>query len=84
MYRFFVLGKNYYTNSLKMMTLYFTTLPVSFHDFMSLYGFFVMLIIANQLISGTMLAFSLVPESMMVPLVRDEEDSEDLYTDDFF
>jgi hypothetical protein len=31
-----------------------------------------------------MLAFSLVPEPMIVPLVRDEEDVEDLYTDDFF
>ncbi len=31
-----------------------------------------------------MLAFSLVPEPMIVPLVRDEEDIEDLYTDDFF
>jgi hypothetical protein len=51
---------------------------------MSLFGFFIFLIIANQLISGTMLAFSLVPEPMMIPLVRDEEDSEDLYTDDFF
>jgi len=31
-----------------------------------------------------MLSFSLVPEPMMVPIVRDEEDLEDLYTDDFF
>ena len=31
-----------------------------------------------------MLAFSLVPEPMIVPIVRDEEDTEDLYTDDFF
>lgn len=31
-----------------------------------------------------MLSFSLVPEAMMVPLVRDEEDVEDLYIDDFF
>jgi hypothetical protein len=67
-----------------MLALYFSALPVSFHDFMSLYGFFVILIIVNQLVSGTMLAFSLVPEPMMVPLVRDEEDSEDLYIDDFF
>jgi hypothetical protein len=51
---------------------------------MSLYGFFIILVITNQLISGTMLAFSLVPEPMMVPLVRDEEDSEDIYIDDFF
>jgi hypothetical protein len=51
---------------------------------MSLFGFFTFLTIANQLISGTMLAFSLVTESMMIPLVRDEEDVEDIYTDDFF
>jgi hypothetical protein len=44
----------------------------------------VFLIIANQLVSGTMLAFSLIPEPMMIPLVRDEEDLEDLYIDDFF
>jgi hypothetical protein len=31
-----------------------------------------------------MVSFSLIPEPMMVPLVRDEEDLEDLYTDDFF
>jgi hypothetical protein len=38
----------------------------------------------SQLFSGTMLSFSLVPESMMVPVVRDEEDLENLYLDDFF
>jgi len=31
-----------------------------------------------------MLSFSLIPEPMLVPIVRDEEDLEDLYTDDFF
>lgn len=31
-----------------------------------------------------MLSFSLVPEAMMIPMVRDEEDLEDLYIDDFF
>jgi hypothetical protein len=31
-----------------------------------------------------MLAFSLVPESMYVPLSREEEDAENIYTDDFF
>jgi hypothetical protein len=42
------------------------------------------LTIANQLISGVMLSFSLVPEPMIIPLVREEEDLEDLYIDDFF
>jgi hypothetical protein len=31
-----------------------------------------------------MLSFSLIPEPMIVPIVRDEEDLEDLYIDDFF
>jgi len=31
-----------------------------------------------------MLSFSLIPEPMLIPIVRDEEDLEDLYTDDFF
>jgi hypothetical protein len=31
-----------------------------------------------------MLAFSYVTEPMIVPMVREEEDVEDLYTDDFF
>lgn len=31
-----------------------------------------------------MLAFSLIPEAMMIPIVREEEDLEDLYIDDFF
>lgn len=63
---------------------YFATLTVSFHDIHSLFGFFILLVVFSQLISGTMLSFSLVPEAMMVPIVRDEEDIEDLYTDDFF
>ena len=83
-YKFFAGSRSYYTNTIKMLILYFTTLSVSFHGLMTLFGFFTFLIIANQLISGIMLAFSLVPEPMMVPLVRDEEDSEDLYIDDFF
>ena len=31
-----------------------------------------------------MLSFSYIPEPMFVPLVRNEEDIEDLYIDDFF
>jgi hypothetical protein len=31
-----------------------------------------------------MVSFSLIPEPMLIPMVRDEEDLEDLYTDDFF
>lgn len=80
----FMLSSRYFKLSFNSIVAYFVTLTVSFHDYMSLFGFFTFLIIANQLVSGTMLAFSLVPEPMMVPLVRDEEDLEDLYIDDFF
>jgi hypothetical protein len=59
-------------------------MSVAFHDINSLYGFFILLVVSSQLISGTMLSFSLIPEPMLVPMVRDEEDLEDLYTDDFF
>jgi hypothetical protein len=59
-------------------------LSVSFHDINSLFGFFTFLVVASQLVSGTMLAFSLIPEPMIVPIVREEEDTEDLYIDDFF
>jgi hypothetical protein len=44
----------------------------------------VFLIIANQLVSGTMLSFSLVTEPMVIPMNREEEDVENIYTDDFF
>jgi hypothetical protein len=63
---------------------YFTILSVAFHDVHSLFGFFVLLTVFSQLVSGTMLSFSLIPEPMFVPIVRDEEDIEDLFTDDFF
>jgi len=63
---------------------YFILLNVSFHEINSIFGFVTMLTIAFQLISGTMLSFSLIPEPMIVPIVRDEEDLEDAYTDDFF
>jgi len=43
-----------------------------------------MLSIMLQLLSGILLALSLIPEPMLIPIVRDEEDLDDLYTDDFF
>lgn len=63
---------------------YFTQLNVAFHEMPSLFGFCILLVIMNQLVSGTMLSFSLVTESMYIPLAREEEDCENLYTDDFF
>lgn len=63
---------------------YFSILSVSFHDIHSLFGFFTFLIIGSQIVSGIMLALSLIPEPMLIPIVRDEEDLEDLYIEDFF
>jgi len=74
----------YINTSLKKTMLYFTLLTVSFHEVCSIFGFVVMLTMTCQLISGIMLSFSLVPEPMLIPIVRDEEDIEDMYTDDFF
>jgi hypothetical protein len=54
------------------------------HEIFSLFGFFTFLIIFFQLISGIMLSFSLIPETMLIAISRDEEDLEDLYIDDFF
>jgi uncharacterized membrane protein len=74
----------YYPLQGKTIFNYFALLSVAFHDIYSIFGFFVFLIVINQLISGTMLSFSLVLEPMIVPMVREEEDIEDLYIDDFF
>lgn len=62
----------------------FSSLTVKYHLAVSLYGFFLILIFMSQIFSGVMLSFSLIPECMLIPIVRDEEDLEDLYTDDFF
>lgn len=75
---------SYFKLSIIKLVQYFTILTVAFHDTNSLYGFFILLVVTSQLVSGTMLSFSLIPEPMIVPIVRDEEDLEDLYSDDFF
>jgi len=75
---------SYLNTSFLNLVRYFSIMTVSFHDLNSLFGFFIFLTIASQLVSGTMLSFSLIPEPMIIPIVRDEEDLEDLYSDDFF
>lgn len=80
----FFTSKPYFNLSIKSLINYFVTLTVPFHDINSLYGFMVLLVVMSQIVSGTMLSFSLIPEPMMIPVVRDEEDIEDLYIDDFF
>lgn len=63
---------------------YFLVMSVPFHDINSLIGFFLLIVIFVQVISGVMLSFSLLPEPSLIPMVRDEEDCEDLFIDDFF
>jgi quinol-cytochrome oxidoreductase complex cytochrome b subunit len=62
----------------------FLNLTVRYHYTVSILGFFLVLVFISQILSGIMLSFSLVPECMLVPVVRDEEDLEDLFVDDFF
>ena len=78
------LSPQYFNLNFKSLIIYFTLLNVSFHELNAIFGFIVMITMIFQLISGIMLSFSLVPEPMIVPIVRDEEDIEDMYTDDFF
>lgn len=76
--------EGYRLTALKFILSYFLTLKVAVHELLSILGFFIFITIANQIISGIMLSFSYQTEPMNVPSVRDEEDLEDLYTDDFF
>jgi len=69
---------------IKKLTAYFIVLNVLFHEVNVIFGFMAMFTIIFQLISGMMLPFSLIAESMIVLIFRDEKDIEDLYTDDFF
>ena len=50
----------------------------------SLTGAALLICITLQCISGIMISFSYISEPMLVPIVRNEEDHEDLYTDEFF
>ena len=79
-----LLNKSGLRSGLNFLTQHFVALTVKYHVITSLYGFFLILVFLSQIFSGVMLSFSLVPECMLIPIVRDEEDLEDLYTDDFF
>lgn len=74
----------FYKLNFKSTFSYFKVLAIKYHFTAAIFGFFILMSIVSQLISGIMLSFSLVPEPMLVPIVRDEEDLEDLYVDDFF
>ena len=79
-----MLSRPYFTLSISSLVNYVTTLSVSFHDIPSLFGFMIFAVILSQLVSGTMLSFSLVPEATYIPMSREDEDLEDLFIDDFF
>jgi len=70
--------------SLHNVISYFAGMRVSTHELFSSFCFFTFLTLGLQLLSGVMLSFSLIPESMLIAIVREEEDLEDLYIDDFF
>ena len=63
---------------------YFVNLKVGYHMMGALWGFILFIIIFNQCVSGTMLAFSLTNDSLLVVASREEEDAENNYIDDFF
>jgi len=73
-------------NSSKLIYIlkYFINLKVAFHNMSALWGFIVFISIFCQCISGTMLSFSLMNDSMLVAFSREEEDLENIYIDDFF
>jgi quinol-cytochrome oxidoreductase complex cytochrome b subunit len=62
---------------------YFFQLKIALHEFQSLFGFFIFLILINQLFSGVMLSFTEIPESMYILLTREEDSCENYYVDDF-
>ena len=61
---------------------YFLRLTVAYHEAIALIGFTIFLLMYLQIVSGVMLSISLVTESMYIPLGREEEDAENMYTDD--
>jgi hypothetical protein len=63
---------------------YFINLKVAYHVLGALWGFIVFVAIFSQCISGTMLAFSVTNDCMLIAYSREEEDGENNYTDDFF
>lgn len=76
--------QNTFFGFFKRIALNFATLTVKNHYGVSIIGFVVMFVFVLQVISGVSLALSLVPEVMLTPSARDEEDADALFTDDLF
>lgn len=79
-----ILKGRYRDNLMKLKQLFFINLHTPNVRVISLIGLFIILSILFQCVSGVMVSFSLISDPMLVPLSRDEEDIDDLYTDDFF
>jgi hypothetical protein len=62
---------------------YFFQLKIVFQKFQSLLGFFIFLILTNQIVSGVMLNFTEIFEPMYILLTCEEELYDNYYIDDF-
>lgn len=76
--------QNIFFGFIKKLVFNFATLTVKNHQGISVVGFVIILMFILQIVSGICLALSLVPEVMLIPSSRDEEDADALFTDDFF
>lgn len=59
----------------------FINLRVKFFYTTSIIGFFLIMTLTLQILTGILLSFSLIPDPMLIPIVRDEEDIEVPYLD---
>lgn len=76
--------QNVFFGLVKRLVFNFAALTVKNHQGISVVGFVIVLMFILQILSGICLALSLVPEVMLVPSGRDEEDADAIFTDDFF
>jgi hypothetical protein len=77
-------AQNAFFGFIRRLVFNFATLTVKNHYGVSIIGFVVVFVFVLQLISGISLALSLIPDTMLVPSARDEEDADALFTDDLF
>lgn len=77
-------AQNAFFGFIKKIVFNFVILTVKNHYGVSIVGFVVILAFVLQIVSGVSLALSLIPETMLVPSSRDEEDADAIFTDDFF
>jgi len=78
------MSKQYIVLGIHSIKTIFTKLTVRSHVISSIFGFFLVMTLILQILSGIVLSFSLIPEPMYIPIVRDEEDIEVPYIDVFF